>query len=233
MTTGFRVTGHGGRKASPRVFFTHALLLLLSLVAAGMAPAPGTVPLTKMAIVPLGSFGAAAAESVAASLRETYKLEVTVLKAEPLPSEAFYKPRGRYRADKLLDFLEGATPPEYGFVLGLTDRDISFTKDAKHYDWGIFGLAYMSRRPCVVSTFRLQRKVSRNGMMVRLLKVARHEVGHTFGLQHCPDKRCAMADAEGSIKGVDSSDGSFCKGCAGALGSSLVKNGPIKAGGGP
>jgi archaemetzincin len=46
----------------------------------------------------------------------------------------------------------------------------------------------------------------------RLVKEAVHELGHTFGLQHCQDWECVMASSHGverlDVKGVD-----FCPRC--------------------
>jgi archaemetzincin len=34
-------------------------------------------------------------------------------------------------------------------------------------------------------------------LLVKLLKVALHELGHNFGLPHCSNTTCIMADAKG------------------------------------
>ena len=49
--------------------------------------------------------------------------------------------------------------------------------------------------------------------MQRLIKVINHEIGHTFGLEHCPAKGCLMQDAQGMIKTVDGENGEFCEKC--------------------
>ncbi len=131
-----------------------------------------------------------------------------------LPERAYYKPRNRYRAEKLIDHLESIRDTKYLKVVGLTVRDISTTKD-EYYDWGIFGLGTISGPCCVVSTFRLKRdtKNNRTKFLDRVVKVINHELGHTFGLYHCPNKGCNMEDAGGTIKTVDYTDGQFCSDC--------------------
>lgn len=145
------------------------------------------------------------------------KVEVDIQPAIPLPKSAYYKPRNRYRAEKLLDYLESyyasQKKKKYVKIIGLTGKDISTTKD-QYYDWGIFGLAYLDAGPCVVSTFRLRRNAkSGKHFMERLVKVVIHELGHTFGASHCPVKGCVMEDARGTIKTVDAGGVEFCSRC--------------------
>ncbi len=52
----------------------------------------------------------------------------------------------------------------------------------------------------VVSTYRLQKgDVAEKLFMQRLLKTVVHEIGHNFGLPHCPNEHCIMADAKGKL----------------------------------
>ncbi len=108
-----------------------------------------------------------------------YEIDNTV----SLPINCYYKERGRYRAEKLLQFL--ATKPGYDKVIGFTNKDISTTK-GNVYDFGIFGLGACPGKTCVVSSFRLQSNYD------KCLNVLIHEVGHTLGLPHCDNKNCIM-----------------------------------------
>ena len=130
-----------------------------------------------------------------------------------LPKEAYYKPRARYRADKLLDDLGASVDDKWAKVIGLTHKDIS-TTNGEHYDWGVLGLGSLGGKPCVVSTFRLRARGANEKLFrQRLVRVATHEIGHTLGLQHCPDKKCNMVDARGSILSVDQGSGTLCAQC--------------------
>lgn len=163
-----------------------------------------------VAIQPLGSMPPKSISAVKKGLLASYQVRVTVLTPVALPKEAFYYPRSRYRADKLLTFL-AKTPGSYDKVLGITSKDIS-TTNGSHHDWGLFGLGQLPGRSCILSSFRLGRKGPKTRDQ-RLAEVAIHEVGHTFGLDHCPTAKCVMADAEGSIKTVDESTGKLCEIC--------------------
>jgi archaemetzincin len=129
-----------------------------------------------------------------------------------LPAKAYYKPRKRYRAEKLLDFLEERAPEDAYRMLGLTGVDISTTK-GKIHDWGILGLASIDGVAGVISMFRC-RKGARNRLhaRIRLAKVAVHEVGHTLGLGHCPNRGCLMEDARGKVTTCDR-EYDFCARC--------------------
>ncbi len=192
-------------------------ILLLVLLMPGISFARGPARPSGLALQPLGKPSRAALEQAKAGLEKTYHVTVTLLPVQPLPKEAWYAPRNRWRADRLLDSLEAKTDLSFDKVLAVTERDISVTK-GPHPDWGIFGLAQVGGRPAVVSTFRLRRgRTSETLFSDRLLKVVFHEAGHLFGLDHCPMPGCLMEDARGTLATVDAGGGTFCARCDAAL----------------
>jgi len=160
-------------------------------------------------LIVLGQFDGALADAVEAGLRTELDVDVERIDRLPLPRWAYYPPRRRYRAERLLEALNRhlAGEPRTTRVLGLTSVDISTTK-GPHRDWGIFGLGELGGRSCVISTFRLRRRARDEAHRTfRVVTTAVHEVGHTLGLEHCVEPRCLMNDAEGSIQTVDNSTG--------------------------
>ncbi len=131
--------------------------------------------------------------------------KVNLLKVQALPERAFYKPRNRYRADTIITLLRGITQKDH-VTMGLTNKDIS-TDKGKFADWGVMGLGFLGGNACVASTFR----VSKTKIKEQYFKVAIHELGHTQGLEHCPDVTCLMTDANGK-NNTDKEKG-FCKKC--------------------
>lgn len=153
---------------------------------------------------------------VVTALREVYGLDVRSLPRVELPVRAYYAPGKRYRAEKLLEFLAPRLPADGVRILGLTAVDISTTK-GKVYDWGILGLGSLDGSSGVLSAFRCHKK-SRGPQHARerLAKVAVHEIGHTLGLDHCPQRGCLMEDAEGSVLTTDR-EYELCRRCRAQL----------------
>ena len=181
------------------------LLQMVALLAAsGVAPAALAGEKRSIYIQPLGrALPDADVKLVARALSVFYQMEVKLLERVPLPRSAYYPPRHRYRAEKLLEFLRTRGPDDAFRVLGLTGVDISTTK-GKYKDWGILGLATIDGRVGVLSSFRCKRRAkSAKHARIRLGKTAVHEMGHTLGLTHCPNHGCLMEDGKGSVLTTD------------------------------
>lgn len=105
----------------------------------------------------------------------------------------------------MLEFLKKQIPRDH-IEIGLSDKDIS-TSNGSIPDWGVFGLSEWPGRACVASTFRLDK----SNLKEQFFKAVIHELGHTQGLDHCPDSTCLMADAKG--KNTMDQEMNFCKNC--------------------
>jgi archaemetzincin len=183
-----------------------SLLAIPSTALAQSATGNGerTSPRPKVLLVPLGS-GLSDGEVafVKSSLLAFYDFELLDGQRFSMPKGAYYAPRKRHRAEKLLDYLDELAPSSITRVVGITASDISTTKGSL-YDFGILGLATIDGRACVLSSFRCARGTrTREQALHRFGKVAVHEVGHTLGLMHCPTVGCLMEDARGSVLTAD------------------------------
>lgn len=183
------------------------------------APAPQG-PRGEVVLVVLGrSFPDDLLDEIEQTLRDELQVEVTRHERIALPRAAYYAKRKRYRAEKLLDHLLTLIPDEPATtrVLGVTTVDISTTK-GEHHDWGIFGLGLVPGQAAVISSHRLRRGArSREQLRFRVANTAVHEVGHTFGLEHCTEDRCPMLDAQGGIRNTDTSSGHLGPSCRAKL----------------
>ena len=166
-----------------------------------------------VAIQPLGVVDPALVHAVVSRIERTFAVQVVVLPSEPLPKSAFYRPRMRFRGERIIHWLAAAKPRRVTAFLGLMSHDLSVTK-GQVYDWGVMGVASPLRATGVISTHRLGRRHASTSLVARRAgQVAVHELGHSFGLPHCRAPRCIMNDAEGSITSVDRSSGRFCPSC--------------------
>ncbi|MCX6317374.1 MAG: hypothetical protein NTW29_08805 [Bacteroidetes bacterium] len=143
------------------------------------------------------------------------KVAVQLMQGQPLPAMSFYKPRNRYIADSLLVYLRGQRPAACEKIIGLTTRDIS-TRKGEIENWGVLGLGSCPGTACVISSFRGGKgKVSESIFNRRMITLALHELGHTYGLPHCPDPVCLMIDAKGKMN-LDEGE-SYCAKCKNKL----------------
>jgi archaemetzincin len=224
VTDDIPVAGRGqgsDRRVRPLTVFARRTALqalaLLGPALAGLRAARGATARTELYVQPLGD--ALPDQDVAlvmTALAAMIGLHPKLLPRTALPAEAYRPARRRYRAEKLLDFLDGRLPADGVRILGLTGTDISTTKGPV-FDWGVLGLGRLDGASSVISAFRC-RKTARDPAhaRVRLAKVAVHETGHTLGLSHCPNRGCLMEDAEGRVATCDR-EYDFCPRCRALL----------------
>lgn len=112
----------------------------------------------------------------------------------PLPDSAYYAPRSRYKADKLIRHLRTLQSSSSDLVIGFIPTDISCRVHG-YEDFGVMGLTILPLHAAVVSTYRLKDK---SRLQSDFLKLTLHELGHADGLHHCKnDSTCYMRDANG------------------------------------
>lgn len=183
-----------------KVYLT--VLIMSMTIGSNSSPVTYSKKSTKtIKILPLGIVNQSVMKNVTDSVSK-YFPNVVVMKKEDMPKEAWYSPRKRYRADKLIHWMSGRAK-ENEVWLGITSLDISTTKGTNP-DSGIMGLGYMPGNACIISSYRIRNKSN-------VYKVAIHELGHTLGLPHCKNKECYMRDAEG--KDVTGYEKRLCEKC--------------------
>jgi archaemetzincin len=118
--------------------------------------------------------------------------------------------RGQYHSTAILQALQPLA--NHSRLLAVTSLDL-FVPILTY----VFGEAQLEGNCAVVSLHRLREEAY--GMppnppllQERLVKEAIHELGHTFGLQHCDDWRCAMASSH-SVEWLDVKAAELCKTC--------------------
>jgi archaemetzincin len=127
--------------------------------------------------------------------------------------------RKQYKAPKILKrLIEKAKNEEFFRILGVLGKDIY----SKNYNF-IFGIARRGSHAALISLARLRENFYANNRMIykrgetikdfeeRILKEAIHELGHTFGLEHCYNN-CVMRFSN-SLADTDKKPANFCGSC--------------------
>jgi archaemetzincin len=112
----------------------------------------------------------------------------------------FLASRNQYNAMAIIKYLDANYADGALKTLGVTAKDI-----ANPILTHVFGEAYMDGRTAVMSSFRLGmnpggKPVSREQFLERVVKVAIHEIGHTFNIPHCHQDRCVMRASNGLME---------------------------------
>jgi len=163
-------------------------------------------------VVPLGRMGADVVRFVSDGLQGILRLPINLGQPVPLPQSAFMESRNQYNSMAVIKYLAEDHASARLKVLGITNKDLC-TPILTY----VFGEAYMGGEAAVVSCFRLYRgesgePVSTDHFLDRLVKVALHEVGHTFNVPHCHTDRCVMR-ASNSLKELDDKLNYLCNYC--------------------
>lgn len=145
-------------------------------------------------------------------------MDILTERPYPLPRLAFDVNLGKYRVEgfflKALDIkteVERVYNLSIDKVLMLTDVDIC---DPPHMDG--FGYADMTHLFAIVSIYKLQRGATKQVFRERLVKESLHELGHTYGLDHCARSVCPMS-VSASVMEIDVKSTEFCPRCVNML----------------
>lgn len=168
---------------------------------------------SEILVVPVGEVETAVLEHVCSSLQETFDRECRLGKALPKPDYAFDSRREQYSAHEILQRIRGDGAKR---ALGVVDLDLYVPR--LNF---VFGLADRFRGRAVIALPRLRQEFyglpeDRRLFLQRVVKEAVHELGHTYGLEHCPDRRCVMAFSN-SLFDTDYKGETFCRKCLGQL----------------
>ena len=150
-------------------------------------------------------------EYLAAALARTFRTPCRIRPETFDLSFALDEGRQQYYSTAIIQRLERKVDPD-ARVLGVTASDLYVPVLTF-----VFGEAQLDGNCAVVSTARLKEEFygmprRQDLLRKRLLKEAVHELGHTFGLRHCPDWRCVMTSSH-AVERLDVKGAEFCRAC--------------------
>lgn len=162
-------------------------------------------------VVRFGMFEARIQSEVADFLARSLDCEIECGGLLPEPEGALDERRGQWMSVEFLKALLAAAPRR-GRILGLTGCDLYIPMLSF-----LFGQAQLDGAAAVVSVARLRQEFyglpgDEGILLTRARKEALHELGHTFGLVHCPNRECAMSLST-SLAQVDIKRDEYCEGC--------------------
>jgi archaemetzincin len=173
----------------------------------------------KICVLAIGNVDAAFLEKLSTHLERIFEQKVKVSQT-PLNLEFAYNPeRDQYYSSVILEKLSDSgsvgqkmVPEACERCLGIVDVDL-YVPDLNF----VFGEADAKEKMAVISTKRLRPEYygspKDEGLFFdRTLKESVHELGHTYGLGHCPDKKCVMFFSN-SLQDTDFKSSSFCESC--------------------
>lgn len=175
-----------------------------------------------ISVIPFGRVERDVVTVVADGIQGIFRIPVDVRDSLELPEEAFMASRDQYNAMVIIKSLKQSNSGKSLKVLGITRHDIC--NPILTY---VFGEAYMGGTAAVMSYARLRvgaggEPMSREALLERAVKVAIHEIGHTFGLSHCHRDRCVM-HASNNLFELDDKLNYLCSYCELFLREALVK----------
>lgn len=170
-----------------------------------------------MSIVGVGNIPVDLIKRVAAAVSEELRAGVALLPERLDPEFARDALRDQYNSTRIVVRLSEMVAEEGMRILGVAEVDL-FIPILTF----VFGEAQLGCCAAVMSSFRLRQEyygLPPDGdlLVERSVKEALHELGHTFGLRHCPDYSCVMHSSN-TVDDVDIKWSAFCSVCKVTIG---------------
>ncbi len=165
-----------------------------------------------ISLMPVGRVDPTLLEPLAEGLTQRLRVACSI-QPDGLEAEfAFNALRRQYHSTEILKKILHKPTSETWKVLGVTEMDLYIPVLTF-----VFGEAQLSDGGALVSAHRLRQEfyglpTDPELLHQRLLKEALHELGHTYGLRHCPDYTCVMSSSNG-VERIDLKGADFCPNC--------------------
>jgi len=165
-------------------------------------------------IVPLGVLSSGIITPLMDELSGALSADIEIMTGHRVPQEAYNQTRAQYHSATLLKYLSALLriDPLEQRIMGIIDEDV-YIQGLPY----VFGEADGKYGTCLVSLFRLRQEfyeLPQDPQLfnARVLKAAVHELGHTYGLTHCPNPLCVM-NFSNTVLDTDRKGSKFCALC--------------------
>jgi archaemetzincin len=163
-------------------------------------------------LLPIGSVDGFVLADLRSGLSAAFGTRSEILSTTLDAEFAFHPERQQYHSTEILSRMRSFLGSDCWRLLGVTSVDLYIPILTF-----VFGEAQINNGCAVVSLHRLRQEF--HGLPAdpavlreRLFKEGLHELGHTLGLTHCQDYRCAMA-ASHAVEWIDIKETAFCGDC--------------------
>ena len=164
-------------------------------------------------ICPIGSVEKRILEHISECISYRCNLSCNFFTGMDNPKYAYNETRSQYDSKLILRRLLGECPHNTLKFIGVTTVDL-YVPILQF----VFGLAQIEGKCSIVSLHRLypqfySRPADPDLLLKRVEKTVLHELGHTFGIIHCRDRRCVMYSST-RIEDTDFKQPIFCPTCS-------------------
>ncbi|MFW6118666.1 MAG: archaemetzincin family Zn-dependent metalloprotease [Chloroflexota bacterium] len=164
----------------------------------------------KITLKPLGNIADEIMEGLKDRVGGVFRCPVEIEAGLSDLARAYNPERKQYSSSKLLASLKKSERDER--VVGIVDVDLYVPR--LNY---VFGEADVGSGTAIVSLYRLRQEYyglapDEALFMERATKEIIHELGHTFGLGHCPHNKCVMHFSN-NLADTDLKEANFCSSC--------------------
>jgi archaemetzincin len=164
----------------------------------------------KITLKPLGNIAEEIMEELKGRVGGIFHCPVEIEAGLSDLAQAYNSERKQYFSSKLIASLKKAEREER--VVGIADVDLYVPR--LNF---VFGEADILSGTAIVSLYRLRQEYyglapDEALFMERATKEIVHELGHTFGLGHCPNNKCVMHFSN-SLADTDLKEAHFCDKC--------------------
>ena len=167
-------------------------------------------------LVAIGNVPLQVLDWIEATLSEWSPWPVRRLPPLAFPEDSYDPKRSQYKSVDVMKAVARIAPRDAARIVGVTEGDLAIPTLTF-----VFGQAQLDGQVALVSLARLRQEFyslpnDDTVLRERLVKEVLHEFGHTCGLTHCAEPKCAMSLAT-HIALVDGKEQRYCAACGGQL----------------